>query len=283
MSEPVERDLGAEEDERLRRDGLAPRRRGQSSGSEDGTKRLVVTAGGLGAVLVAVVGGWTLLGHRPHGIPVIEPPPGPIRVRPVDPGGMQLSGVSVASNAGDGTQTLAPPPEQAHPERLRAELEAAQKERDAATATTGATNAAAGTEVPPSRSAATAPEPRSEPAPAAPTPAPATPSLPTTATPPATIAPPPPRATEREEPAGGGHGVQLAALDSEAAAKTEWARLSRSAPDLFARREPVIVPVEKDGKRFFRLRTGGFDSVAEATRFCGALRAKNIACTLADF
>ena len=77
--------------------------------------------------------------------------------------------------------------------------------------------------------------------------------------------------------------VQLAALGSEQAAQTEWQRLAKRMPDLLQDRQPVVQRAEKDGNPIWRLRTGGFADIAEATGFCGKVRAKGADCSLASF
>ena len=77
--------------------------------------------------------------------------------------------------------------------------------------------------------------------------------------------------------------VQLAAVDTEQAAKTEWQRLAKKIPDLLGRREPVVQKAERDGKTVWRIRLGGFADTAEATSFCSKVRAKGGACSLATF
>ncbi|NVN41886.1 SPOR domain-containing protein, partial [Ameyamaea chiangmaiensis] len=83
--------------------------------------------------------------------------------------------------------------------------------------------------------------------------------------------------------ASSAYGVQLAALASEASAQAEWARLTKAAPGLFAGRTPVVERVEHAGSVFFRLRTRGFTSIADATEFCAHAKAQGVACTLARF
>ena len=84
-------------------------------------------------------------------------------------------------------------------------------------------------------------------------------------------------------PASGSYMVQLAALDTEPAAHAEWSHLSRQAPSLLNERTPVIVRVPRGDKAFFRLRVGGFVSLADAHLFCGKAKASGIACTVAEF
>ncbi|MFT8422447.1 MAG: SPOR domain-containing protein, partial [Gluconacetobacter sp.] len=83
--------------------------------------------------------------------------------------------------------------------------------------------------------------------------------------------------------AGGRYGVQLAALDSQQAAEKEWARLTQHYPELFGSHTPVIERTERNGAVFFRLRTRGFASIAQATSFCEHVRLNGLACTLAGF
>ena len=281
----VDRDLVAEERAARQTAGHGAARH---SGMDAGTRRLALIAGGIGALLVAMVGGWSMLGHRPAGIPLIAPPPGPVRVKPADPGGMQLTAGQVAQTNGPAAQALAPGPEAPAPEALQAEVDAARK-ADApapaasrvlasaipapAAAAPVATVAAplAGTvsrpavTVPPAVAGGDAPD-------AATSIAPTRSAVPDTV--PAEVAP---------QADAGGHAVQLAALDSEAAARAEWSRLARQAPSLFGNRAPVIVHISRNGRQFYRLRTGGFASVADVTAFCGRARALGIACTPADF
>ena len=286
----VDRDLVAEEREAARRGALPPRAP-RRPGMDDGTRWLALVAGGIGALLVATVGGWSLLGHRAeNGIPVIEPLPGPVRVKPVDPGGMQVMSTQVAQTNGPAAQALAPAPEAADPQALQKAVEAARR-ADAPPAavapTVGTPIAGAPPAAAPTAASTQAAEPAVE-APAAAVPVPPQRAAPgpvsgdagdASADADASAAAPETDAAAVPD----GHAVQLAALDSEAAAHMEWGRLARRAPALFARRDPAIVPVSRDGKRFFRLRTAGFASAAEASAFCGRLHGAGIACTVADF
>ena len=220
-------------------------------GMDPTTKRLAVMAGAIGVVLLALVGGWSLAGRHEGGVPVIEPPAGPERVKPADPGGMQLMGAEPppANNDAGGT-ALAPAPEKPDRQALQAELDRATKD--------AAANEAA--------------------APAEPTP---TRPLSPAASPPA--ASPPTTGTKAPASLSRHVEVQLAAMDTEAAARAEWSRLAAKDPALFAARRPVIVAANHDGKTFYRLRTGDFDTVASATDFCQRSRAAGAACTIAAF
>ena len=77
--------------------------------------------------------------------------------------------------------------------------------------------------------------------------------------------------------------MQVAALGSEQAARAEWERMARRWPDLFGGHHPAFSKIEHGGQVFWRVRTGGFDGVAQATMFCERLRAKGGGCSVADF
>ncbi len=286
----VDRDLVAEEREAARRAASAPLRAPRRPGMDEGTRWLALVAGGIGTLLVVTVGGWSLLGHHAAGgIPVIEPLPGPVRVKPVDPGGMQVMSTQVAQTNGPAAQALAPGPEAANPQALQAEVNAA-RHADAPAAPAAAPAVAApvqalAVQASPVQGTVALPVAASVP-PQVAAPVPDTAKSDTeagidAADAPAAEAPSTPEAAAPA--ASGGHAVQLAALDSEAAARAEWTRLAHRAPALFAHREPSIVPVSRDGKRFFRLRMAGFNAASDATAFCGRLHGAGIACTLADF
>ena len=83
--------------------------------------------------------------------------------------------------------------------------------------------------------------------------------------------------------AANGAMVQLTAVNSEDAAKSEWQRLSKRLPDLLGQRKPAFSKTEHDGKAMWRVRTGGFADVAQATAFCDKVRAKGAGCSVADF
>ena len=79
--------------------------------------------------------------------------------------------------------------------------------------------------------------------------------------------------------------MQLAAAVSpRRRRKTEWERLAKRMPDLLGQ-QPAggFSKIEHDGKTFWRLRTGGFSDIAQATAFCERVRAKGGGCSVADF
>jgi cytoskeletal protein RodZ len=87
----------------------------------------------------------------------------------------------------------------------------------------------------------------------------------------------PPRPT----PASGGVSAQLGAFGSEATARDAWNRYRAAAPAAFSGQSPSISTVERDGKTFYRLRTGGFASRADAQAFCSRASAAGAQCIVA--
>ncbi len=219
------------------------------------TRRLALIAGGLGATLVAVVGGWSLIGHRNGAVPVVQADSGPVRVKPENPGGLQVAGanediLSGGAQAGEGK--LAPPPETPDPQALR---------------------------TPP-------PAPPVAAAPAVPAPVPVAAAVPAAAPAPVKPVAAKPAAAPEKRPAApvaNGASVQLAAVSSEEAAKSEWQRLSKRLPDLLGQRRPAISKTEHGGRTLWRVRAGGFADIPQATSFCEKVRAKGVGCSVADF
>ena len=246
-----------------------PRHRGM----DPATRRLALIAGGIGGTLLLIVGGWSLLGGGPHGVPVVQPAAGPVRVKPANPGGLQVAGThnDIFSGGSDTTvDKLAPPPEVPDPQALRATAPPPPRLATALPA-------------PPAAEPAIAPMQVSAP-PARPAPVAASEHA---------TRPVEDRAAARDHRAepqaaaarAGGKGtlVQLAALSSEAAARAEWRILSRRLPQLLGGRQPVFSKVEHAGHVFWRVRTGGFSDLAQAKAFCEQLRGKGLGCSVADF
>ena len=221
-------------------------------------RRMALIAGGAVVVVALGVGGYSMLAHRPHGVPVIEADSRPLRVKPDNPGGMQVVGAEEQIMGGSGTQAdaMAPAPEAPEPQVLRAQIQAARQPPPAPPVALAAPPVV----VPPAVSAA--PDQR-----------PIAPAV--VARAPAGRAPP--------SPTSAGMEVQLAALASEQAAMTEWQQLAKRMPDLMASRHPTVLKAERDGKTFYRLRTGGFADTAQATAFCTQIKAKGGGCAIASF
>lgn len=240
-----------------------PSYRVSRTGSIDpATRRLVMAAGVLGGGLLLLVGAWSLTGRgRSVAVPVIEADSRPVRVKPENPGGLQMSdaGSFDPTAASDAASKLGPAAETPETGALQARMRAAP---------------AAEPEAAPSAAVLARPAPSeaqpAEPAKPAPRPVQAEPAKP---------AAPKPRPVE----ATGTTQVQLAALDSEQAAKTEWDRLQKRMPGLLDGRRPQVMRVERDGKTLYRLRMGGFTDMAAATEFCAQVRQKGGSCALAAF
>ncbi len=316
----------------LEPDHAMPSWRARRDGPGSDLGRMGKVAGGLALALLAVAGGWSMLGRRPHEIPVIEAPAGPLRVRPENPGGMQLaSGVDTTP---EGTGTLAPPPEVPQPGALRAQIQAgatvaglaagaaavpagvvAQADQATQGQTTqgqathaqtaqGRTETSAvsppGVAVPGMAVPGVAPDlPLAAPRVAAAVPgvrvaASSTqpgqpgPVVGTTTPGPAAAGAQPAAADARPAaaPAAGTQGgamVQLAALDSEQGATTEWQRLQHRMPELLGSRRPEVQRAAHDGHPIWRLRTGGFATMAQAAEFCIQVRARGTGCSIAAF
>ncbi|MBM9403081.1 SPOR domain-containing protein, partial [Gluconacetobacter azotocaptans] len=125
-------------------------------GSDPATRRLAYGAAGLGGLLVLAIGGWVLMGHQQSGIPVLGPPPGPVRVRPLDPGGMQVLGADAPTGDDGAVARLAPGPEQPRPDALAQQYGAPSP--GSASAPAPAPVPAAGPVTPPAPTASPAPE-----------------------------------------------------------------------------------------------------------------------------
>lgn len=270
-------------------------------GMDPNTRRLAIIAGGIGAALLVMVGAWSLTGGKSGGgVPVVEADSRPLRVKPDS----TQQGPEIDSPATPtGKQALAPTPEAPKPEALRAAGEKAAAEKLAAEK--AAEEKIAAEKAAADRQVAAAPRPATPLAAAPPAAAPVAPapvqpvvsaqaarppSQPAVLTAPAPLAaappPPPARAPVATAPApvaSSGTQVQLAAVTSEQAALSEWSRLEKRMPDVLGGRRPAVVKTERDGKTFYRLRTGGFADTGQATSFCEKVRAKGGVCSVASF
>jgi hypothetical protein len=251
-------------------------------------RRTILAAGGVAAVLLlCVVGYFMATGGGPEGVPVIQAPPGAVKVKPDNPGGLQLNTQTSALLGRNGAAAdagLAPAPEVPDPAALAA---AAAQEQAPPPPTVGPRPAAAPTAS--AQSTATA--------------APPAVSVPTVPETPAASASQQ-TAMNRPPPSAGAaavhnlaqeytppvrseeHGkvrVQLAALDTLEAALREWDHLAHRMPALFDGRHPIFAEAHVDGHTFWRVRTAGFVSTADAERFCHDVQAKGGACTVALF
>jgi hypothetical protein len=246
------------------------------------TRRLMLFAGGLGAVLAALIGASALTGRHAGEVPVVSADPRPIREKPANPGGMKIDGAEndVFSGGSDTSDAkLAPAPELPNTKALRTDAAAAVADPPAPAALVAPAPAPvtrpAVTASAPAKPAATAIAP-AKPAAAAGAPAGA---------PPKPAAAKPQAAAEEAHPATAGHApmVQLAALPSEERAHAEWTMLAKKMPELLNGKQPTYTRIERDGHTFWRVRTAGFADVAQARGFCDHVRAKGGGCSIADF
>jgi hypothetical protein len=222
-------------------------------------RRMALVAVSVTAAFAACAAGWHMLGHiHGGGVPVIEAAAGPVRVKPQNPGGLVVAGATTAAQ--DQTEKLAPPAEQPELAALHAQLRAAHRKiaRQQAELDQARLAPRIAAAPPVQHAAAIAPLDLL--------------SLPVTA-PVALPAIVPPQ----------GNAVQLAAFDSQAAALADWATLQKKWPALLGHRIPEIERADVAGRPIWRLRTGGFASVASATSFCARLRQQGADCKLAIF
>lgn len=251
----------------------------------------------LGGVVLAWFAGSTWFGGGSAEVPVVQAESGPMRVKPANPGGLQVPGADntiFSSNGDTGGDRLAPPPQ-------TPDLQALQ----APPAPTPAEPAKLAAAPPPPSPDERGVEPAKQ---SAATTALKPPAAMTAMTPPAPAAAPKAAvamAASKPAPAADAHSsgalaidhrptppamavshgalVQLGALSSEQAAHEEWGLLAKRLPRLLLGRQPSVSRVERDGRTYWRLRTGGFADTAQATTFCLRMRAKGASCSVADF
>ncbi|MGG5818772.1 SPOR domain-containing protein [Falsiroseomonas sp. HW251] len=224
--------------------------------------RLLAIAGALlGVAAIGLAGwwGWKSWGGM-RSVPVVEAPVGPYKVRPDDPGGMRV------------------------PNQTEMVLERPNQRNALANQAARNTNVSPGAEAPDlgGLRAAVQPPPRQVVQPPAAVPAPAAPLAPPTpvaGAAPATAPPAPAQRVAAPSPTGR-VSVQLGALPTEEAARAEWDRLGRRAPELFQGRGPQVLRLDRgDGQApLFRLRTGGIADQEQATQFCEQVRARGANC-----
>jgi SPOR domain len=252
MAEPIRLDEGF-------RPSYRPERAG---GWDTDLRRMGLVAAGLGAGVALLVGASSLLRPTHQGIPVVQPDIGPVRVKPLDPGGMKFSGTDIGTSGREGPQ-LAPAAEQPEIAALKAQLRQVKKALEKQAEETAAAEKIAQTTPP--KVATQAPVDLAV--------ATARIAAPKTVATPAVAVPVPAAGTE----------VQLAAFSSDDAAHSAWASLMQQAPELLRGHKPDISHVDVGGRTMWRLRTGGFATVAEAASFCAKVQARSGSCSIAAF
>ena len=229
--------------------------------------------------------------------PIIRASDGPTKVRPDQPGGMQVpnqdkevySRVSPNQSTGPRVENLLPPPEQPLPRTALRQVPEPPTGHILGPAT------APPLPPPPpiaNLGAPPAPEtvPTPPPAPPAPPPttaaAPRPQSPPPAAAPPARTAPPPPAAAQTAAvapaagtPAAGGYRVQIVALRSEQLALAEWEKLKKANPDLFNGLSPNVVRADLGEKGiYYRLQAGPLAGAAQAADLCERAKSRKLGC-----
>jgi hypothetical protein len=215
------------------------------AGMDPDMRRMAIVAGGLGGAIALVIALVSLSHHGHRGIPVILAEAGPVRIKPLDPGGMKVAG---AEEAVSGVEALGPAAEKPAIRALRAKTRVAPAPRTAESA-----------EAHPAPAAAIAPAPAVQKASA-------------------TQAMPVPTVT-----APRGTTVQLAAFESQQAAEQDWGKMAEKIPGLFNGHRPEVERAQLAGRTVYRLRTSGFTTIAAATEFCGKVRARGGDCSIAAF
>lgn len=239
---------------------------------------LILAGGGFAGWLFLQGGGEEVA--NTGGVPLILAPKINLKEKPTDPGGMNVPDrdklvydrmAGDPRQLGDGVERLLPPPE--------TPLEPPKS-----------LNAPAAAVVEPAPSIVPAPQalvPKAlkpvivEPAVVAPTPPP--PPAPVVApAPKVQVAPKIAAAPKAKGTAGQGYMVQLSAVRTEQAAKSEWSRLAKKHPDILGGLDSVILRADLGTKGiFYRVRGGWFKTRAEAKAVCTKLARRNVGCIIA--
>ncbi|MFQ5775185.1 MAG: SPOR domain-containing protein [Kiloniellaceae bacterium] len=202
-------------------------------------------------------------------LPLIRAEPGPIKTRPLRPGGLDVPHQDALV-----LNEITPDPAKPQVERLLPPPEVPKPPKPLTAAPTGGAEGAqeAKPTAPPTptaqspglQPAAGAPAPPAEAAAAEAAPAP----------------PPPAKATQTAvAPASGSFLVQLASLKDRKGVTGEWARLQKAFPGLLGDKELAVQTVDLRGRgTFHRVRAGYFPDRASAEALCAQLKAKKQDC-----
>jgi len=243
-----------------------PRRRGRG-----------VRAALLALLVAGLVGGSWWAGHRSapasqdmSAVPEIHPDTAPVKEPPKDPGGMVVPGqdsVLLNHDAKGKPEELLPPPETvrqrpAPPPSPPPQVAAANPPPPAAPPAPAVNTAAAANTAPPPSPPAATPAPVAAPQVAAASPQAAPKATPTSI-------------------AAGAYRLQLGALKTEDAAKTEWLKLQRQNSDVLGRLSLSVSRVDLGAKGvYYRIQAGPIADEGKAAQDCAALKSRNIGCIL---
>src|SRR5437016_887154 len=213
---------------------------------------------------------------RGDGVPLLRADDRPTKVRPDQPGGMNVPDQNVSlyneKSGGPPVEKLLPAPEQPLPRPAPLPKDAA-KEVPTAPSSAGApsaTPAAPGAAVaPPAAQLVATPGAKSA---SPPVPKAAAPAKPPAAT---------PVSTAPAEKAGPVQ-LRLGSLRTPEEAREQWAKLKHDNPDLLGKLSAVAVRTDLGDKGvYYRIQAGSFGDAAAAERLCGELKRRNLGCILA--
>ncbi len=230
-------------------------------------------------LLLGIIGGgawWYFIGSNQMAdestLPVIRAEVGPIKVKPENPGGMEIPNRDklvyerLGNNPGEPLiERLLPEPEKPvtmpEPEPAPVVVEAKPVVKEAVP-------------VPPVKV-----EEIVEPKPAPMKLEPAPVEIPKAPEPKVVVSKPAPTKPMETVTPTGKYKIQLASVRSEAAAEGEWKRLSKKQPELLGKLTMSIMKADLGDKGlFYRLRGGPLPDEATAKKLCADLTAKKIGC-----
>ncbi len=245
---------------------------------------VLIGAGVLVFLAVAIFFGysWYFAGGDEDDLPVVQAMDDPVKVKPANPGGMQVpyQDQLVLNQEGTGgedepvVERLLPPPEapQPPPRDPEPEPEAAAPVQTPPAATNTATVAARPAQSPevveapvPDQSELVVLEP-SSPAETAPAQAPARPARTQTAE------------TAGAAPAKGSYVVQLGSFTSTAGSEQAWARLQKAHPELLGDMSLFVQRALVNDRTYFRVQAGPLPNRATALDMCAQLKARRQDC-----
>jgi hypothetical protein len=222
-----------------------------------------------------------------YDVPLVRADPGPVKIRPENPGGMQVPDQDKlvydrmrGKEKPPQVESLLPKPESPLPPPTETPAPPPPAPPPTATAAPPPPAPPPTATPAPVEKAAAAPLPLTPPAPPKTAPAEASTAEVLAAKPPRPARPPPvPKAVPAPD-TGAGLRVQLAAVRSPEQARGEWERLRRKNGDLLGKLRLFITKADLGpGKGiYFRLRAGPLASEAKAKALCASLAERKVGC-----